>query len=126
MSNSFRIKRKQHKFTKAEVLRLSGGKYWIMGLETSEQLLLQLDVKLGPKQVDKMGRVKRARGMVVWGSCSIPDLKALEPYWKKTFVWGLDCPDHIMKNRVRARSHEISEVDWSDEKFRKKVGADIL
>ena len=135
----FRIKRKKpHKFSKSEALRLSGGKYWIMGLETSEALLTQLGVELGPKQVDKVGRVKRARGLVVWGQCTISDLKTLRPYWKTTFLWGPDCPDNIMKDRVRARQtsqlqadgsikkvpHEIAEVDWMDEEFRKKVRAD--
>lgn len=134
----FRIKQKKPKFSKAEALRLSGGKYWIMGIETSETLLTQLGVELGPKQVDKVGRVKRARGMVVWGQCTIPDLKTLRPYWKTTFFWGPDCPDNIMKDRVRARRapqlqldgsikkvpHKIAEVDWMDEEFRKKVGAD--
>ena len=141
MSNSVRIKRKkQHKFTKAEARRLSGGKYWIMGLETKEALLIQLGVELGPKQVDKVGRVKRARGMVVWGQCTISDMKALKPYWRKTFFWGPDCPDHIMKDRVQARRapqlqpdgsikqvpHHIAEVDWMDEEFRKTVGADEI
>lgn len=134
MSSSFRIRRKRHKFTKAEALRLSGGKYWIMGREVDEKVLVDLGVELGPKVVDDQGRIKRAKGMVVWGQCDITDLPGLKPYWKVRFIWGPDCPDNVMKDRVRARvdygtmkgtPHTVAEANWSDPEFRKEVGADV-
>ena len=121
---AFRIKRKRKRLTKAEIRRLSDGKYWIMGRERHEILLKGLGVALGPKQVDSLGRVKRVRGLVVWGKCTIPDINKMTPYQHHTFIWGLDCPDHVMKDRVRKRGHTVAEVDWLDEKFRKEVGAD--
>ncbi len=119
----FKVKRKRKKLTRAEALRLSGGKYWIMGLESDAAVLVRLGVELGPKTLDEKGRVKRAKGLVVWGQCTIPDTGALDPY-SKSFIWGPDCPDHIMKDRVRARGHDVSEVDWDDPIFRKMVEAD--
>ncbi len=120
---AYRIKRKHKRLTKAEVRRVSGGKYWIMGRETDEHLLNDIGVVLGPKQVDSLGRVKRAKGLVVWGQCTIPDIKKMTRCIPK-FMWGADCPDHIMKDRVRERGHTVAEVDWLDEKFRKEVEAD--
>jgi len=133
------IKRKRRKLTRADAMRLSGGMYWIIGRETDEDLLKELGVEVGPKQVDTLGRVKRAKGLVTWGQCKIPDLKRLQPYWRRQFFWGPDCPDHIAKDLVRSRTHLVkvkgkteldrrpnivAEVDWLDPEFRKKVGAD--
>lgn len=119
----FKIKRKRKKLTRAEALRLSKGKYWIMGLEADEFVLVSLGVELGPKKLDEKGRIKRAKGLVVWGQCTIPDTSALTPY-SKAFLWGPDCPDHIVKDQVHKRGHTVAELDWDDELFRKKVGAD--
>ncbi len=133
----FRIKLKSKKLTRAAALRLSCGKYWIMGREIDAFVLARLGIELGPKAVDKQGRVKRAKGLVVWGQCTIPNVEELGQY-NKSFAWGPDCPDHVAKDLVRARvdrvlqsdgtskdvPHEVSELDWDDESFRKKVGAD--
>ncbi len=119
----FKIKRKPKKLTREEALRLSGGKYWIMGLESDAAVLVRLGVELGPKALDEKGRVKLAKGLVVWGQCTIPDTAVLEPY-SKSFIWGPDCPDHVAKGLVYGRGHEVAELDWADELFRKKVGAD--
>jgi len=114
----------------AEARRLSGGKYWIMGCETDESILVSLGVTLGPKQVDSLGRVKRAKGLVVWGQCTIPDTKKLtrQLFAAKDiskFMWGPDCPDYIAKDLVRERGHKVAEVDcWDDPKFRKEVRVD--
>ncbi len=115
--------RKRKRLTKAEARRLSGGKYWVMGPEVDESILESLGVTLGSKQVDSKGRVKRAKGLVVWGQCTIPDIKKLTRHIPK-FMWGPDCPDHIAKDLVRDRGHKVAEVDWDDLKFRKEVGAD--
>ncbi len=119
----FKVKRKPKKLTRAVALRLSGGKYWVMGREIDAFVLARLGVELGPKAVDKKGRVKRVKGLVVWAQCIIPNVKALGPY-SKSFMWGPDCPDEVAKDQVRNRGHEVSELDWDDESFRKKVGAD--
>ncbi len=120
----FRIKRKKpNKLTRAAALRLSGGKYWIMGREDDAFVLMRLGIALGPKAVDEKGRVKRVKGLVVWGQCTIPNVGELGPY-SKSFAWGPDCPDEVAKAQVRKRGHKVSELDWDDESFRKKVGAD--
>jgi len=118
------LKKAKRRWSRAEARRLSSDKYWIMGLETDEGILESITgITLGPKQVDSLGRVKRAKGLVVWGQCSIVDTKKLTPYIPQ-FMWGPDCPDHIAKDLVRERGHTVAEVDWSNEKFRKEVGAD--
>lgn len=94
-----------------------------MGREVDASVLVRLGVELGPKELDEQGRVKRVKCLVVWGQCTILDTGALEPY-SKSFIWGPDCPDHIMKDRVRKRRHTVAELDWDDAEFRKKVGAD--
>ncbi len=119
-----RIKKRKHKWLKRDAQQLSNGKYWIMGFETDEGILESISgVTLGPKQVDSLGRVKRVKGLVVWGQCSISNTKKLTPYIPQ-FMWGPDCPDHIAKDLVRDRGHKVAEVDWDDPKFRKEVGAD--
>jgi len=128
-------KKKRLARLEADALLLSGGKYWVMGLQTDEDVLTELGITLGPLQLDDRGRVKRARGLVVWGRCTIPDRRRLKG---KPFFWGPDVPDNVAKDKVRKRvdyvrqadgsmkaiPHKVSEFDWNDPKTRKEVGAD--
>ncbi len=107
--------RKPKKLTRAAARKLSGGKFWLVAAEADEDALNALEgVTLGTKQVDDEGRVKRARGLVTWGQCTITDagFKLLDAGFGKRYIWGPDCPDHIAKARAEEDQHEISEFDW--------------
>ncbi len=111
--------RKPKKLTRAAARKLSGGKFWLVAREVDEDKLNALSgVTLGTKQVDDEGRVKRARGLVTWGQCTITDegFRLLDSGFGKRYMWGPDCPDHIAKDLVRKRDHKVVEFDWKNDR----------
>lgn len=110
-----KIKRRRGKLSRTQARKLSGGKFWIMAREADEAALRAINgVTLGEKQTDAAGVVKRVKGLVVWGGCTITDdaFDTLDKYWADRYIWGPDCPDDAAKQQARRHGNSVKEFDW--------------
>lgn len=71
--------------------------YWIVGREKDKALLESLGVVVGPPERDETGQVRRAKGLITWGKCQVPDFNILFPYWQTHFIWGPEPPQEEKK-----------------------------